>query len=213
MSFTVLVNELYHTSRPVAPALWEKNMKVLAFAGSLRRDSVNKKLAREALRVLVEQSRARAEFVDLRDYPMPLYDGDREQNQGVPDEVIKLGAGITEADALVVATPEYNGSISSVLKNALDWISRIKPVPIAGKHLVLLSASPGGWGGVRGLWHSRVPLEALGAHVFPQMMSLPGAGSAFNETGHLTGAPAQQLQNLLRAFAGHALARVELKAA
>ena len=119
-------------------------MKVLVFAGSLRRDSVNKKLAREAARVLVEHSLARAEFVDLRDYPMPLYDGDREQNEGLPDEVVKLGARIAEADALIVATPEYNGSISSVLKSALDWISRIKPVPIAGKHLVLLSASPGG---------------------------------------------------------------------
>jgi chromate reductase, NAD(P)H dehydrogenase (quinone) len=144
---------------------------------------------------------------------MPLYDGDLEQHEGLPDEVVKLGARIAEADALIVATPEYNGSISSVLKNALDWISRVKPMPIAEKHLVLLSASPGGWGGVRGLWHSRVPFEVLGAHVFPQMMSLPGAASAFDETGRLVGAPAQQLQNLLRAFAGHAAVRFELKAA
>jgi chromate reductase len=191
----------------------ENNMKVLAFAGSLRRESANKKLAREALRVLVEHSLARAEFADLKDYPMPLYDGDREQNEGLPDEVVKLGARIADAEALIVATPEYNGSISSVLKNAIDWISRLKPMPIAGKHLLLLSASPGGWGGVRGLWHSRVPLEAVGAHVFPQMMSLPGAGSAFDEAGRLTGAPAQQLQTLLHAFASHTAVRFELKAA
>jgi chromate reductase len=191
----------------------ENNMKVLAFAGSLRRESANKKLAREALRVLVEHSLARAEFADLKDYPMPLYDGDREQNEGLPDEVVKLGARIADAEALIVATPEYNGSISSVLKNAIDWISRLKPMPIAGKHLLLLSASPGGWGGVRGLWHSRVPLEAVGAHVFPQMMSLPGAGSAFDEAGRLTGAPAQQLQSLLHAFASHTAVRFELKAA
>jgi chromate reductase, NAD(P)H dehydrogenase (quinone) len=191
----------------------ENNMKVLAFAGSLRRESANKKLAREALRVLVEHSLARAEFADLKDYPMPLYDGDREQNEGLPDEVVKLGARIADAEALIVATPEYNGSISSVLKNTIDWISRLKPMPIAGKHLLLLSASPGGWGGVRGLWHSRVPLEAVGAHVFPQMMSLPGAGSAFDDAGRLTGAPAQQLQNLLHAFASHTAVRFELKAA
>ena len=92
-------------------------MKVLAFAGSLRRASANKKLAREALRVLVEHSLARAEFADLKDYPMPLYDGDREQSEGLPDEAVQLGAKIAEADALIVATPEYNGSISSVLKN------------------------------------------------------------------------------------------------
>lgn len=188
-------------------------MKVLAFAGSLRRDSANKKLAREALRALVEHSLARAEFIDLRDYPMPLYDGDREQSEGLPDEAVRLGARIADADALIVATPEYNGSISSVLKNTLDWVSRLKPMPIAGRHLVLLSASPGGWGGVRGLWHSRVPFEALGAHVFPQMMSLPGAGSAFDEAGRLTGAPAQQLHALLHAFAAHAGLRFELKAA
>jgi NAD(P)H-dependent FMN reductase len=188
-------------------------MKILAFAGSLRRVSVNKKLVREALCVLAEHSLARAEFADLKDYPMPLYDGDREQNEGIPDAVAKLGARIAEADALIVATPEYNGSISSVLKNTIDWVSRLKPMPIAGKHLVLLSASPGGWGGVRGLWHSRVPLEALGAHVFPQMMSLPTAGSAFDAAGRLTGAPAQQLQNLLHAFAAHAGLRFELKAA
>jgi NAD(P)H-dependent FMN reductase len=188
-------------------------MKILAFAGSLRTHSANKKLAREAVRLLTEHSLARAEFADLRDYPMPVYDGDREQNEGLPDQVLKLSARLAEADALIVATPEYNGGISGVLKNALDWVSRVKPMPIAEKHLVLLSASPGGWGGVRGLWHSRVPLEALGAHVFPQMMSLPGAGSAFDELGRLTGAPVQQLQNLLRAFAGHAATRIELKAA
>jgi chromate reductase, NAD(P)H dehydrogenase (quinone) len=217
---TIAVKVLYLISQQTLPNSADqctcfvgKNMKILAFAGSLRRDSANKKLAREALRVLAEHSPASVEFADLRDYPMPVYDGDREQNEGLPDEVIKLGTRIGGADALIVASPEYNGSISSVLKNAIDWISRLKPMPIGGKHLLLLSASPGGWGGVRGQWHSRVPLEAIGAHVFPQMMSLPSAGSAFDGAGRLTGAPAQQLQNLLRAFTGHVAARVELEAA
>jgi chromate reductase, NAD(P)H dehydrogenase (quinone) len=188
-------------------------MKVLLFAGSLRTESTNKKLAREAARLLSASLLAQTEFVDLRDYPMPIYDSDRERNDGIPNAVTRLGAKVAEADALIVATPEYNGSISSVLKNAIDWPSRVKPMPFAGKHLLLLSASPGGWGGIRGLWHSRVPFEALGAHVFPEMMSLPGAGSAFDETGHLSGDRAQQLQNLLSVFAGHAGARIALKAA
>jgi chromate reductase, NAD(P)H dehydrogenase (quinone) len=187
-------------------------MNLLAFAGSLRRDSHNKKLAREAVRLLRAHGEAAAEFVDLRDYPMPLYDGDRER-EGIPDSVAALGTRIAEADALVIATPEYNGSISSVLKNTIDWLSRVKPVPLAGKHALLLAASPGGWGGIRGLWHSRVPFEALGVHVFPQMMSLPGAGSAFDEEGRLAEASAQQLQALLSSFTGHAGTTARLRAA
>lgn len=188
-------------------------MRFLSFAGSLRTESTNKKLAREAIRLLGAPSLASAEFVDLRDYPMPIYDGDQERNDGIPDAVRRLAAHIAEAGALIVSTPEYNGGISSVLKNTIDWLSRVKPAPLAGKHLLLLSASPGGWGGIRGLWHSRVPFEALGVHVFPEMMSLPNAGSAFDELGHLRSDRAQQLQNLVGAFAGHANARVTLRAA
>jgi chromate reductase, NAD(P)H dehydrogenase (quinone) len=188
-------------------------MKFLSFAGSLRTESVNKKLAREAVRLLGAPSLVSAEFINLRDYPIPIYDGDHESNDGVPDAVGRLAAKIVQADGLIVATPEYNGAISSVLKNTIDWLSRVKPMPLKGKHLLLLSASPGGWGGVRGLWHSRVPFEALGVHVFPEMMSLPNAGPAFDESGHLSGERAQRLQNLVAAFAGHAGARVTLKAA
>jgi NAD(P)H-dependent FMN reductase len=188
-------------------------MKVLSFAGSLRAQSTNKKLAREVVRLLSASHLARAEFVDLRNFPMPLYDGDLERNDGIPVAVSDLAARILEADALIIATPEYNGSISSVLKNIVDWVSRIKPMPLAGKHLLLLSASPGGWGGIRGLWHSRVPFEALGVHVFPEMMSLPNAGAAFDEAGRLRHDRAQQLENLTRAFAGHARARIVSRAA
>jgi chromate reductase len=188
-------------------------MKVLAFAGSLRRDSFNKKLAQEAVRLLAGNAPVRAEYLDLRDYPTPIYDGDLERTEGIPDGVTRLGAKVAEADALIVATPEYNGGISSVLKTAVDWLSRLKPMPLAGKHLLLLSASPGAWGGVRGLWHSRVPFEALGVHVFPGMMSLPGAGSAFDAAGRLSDDRGKQLQTLLSAFAGHASARIELRAA
>jgi len=187
-------------------------MKIVAFAGSLRKESSNKKLAREAVRQLTRQSLARAEFLDLKDYPMPLYDGDAEQANGLPDAVLKLAAKIAEADGLIVATPEYNGSISSVLKNTIDWVSRRKPMPFTGKHLLLLSASPGGFGGVRGLWHSRVPFEAVGVHVFPQMVALPHANTAFDELGYLN-EERLQLQALLNAFAAHIGERAALQAA
>ena len=98
-------------------------MKILSLAGSLRSESANKKLAREAIRLLGAAWLANAEYADLRDYPMPIYDGDQERADGIPDAVQRLAAKIVGADALIVATPEYNGGISSVLKNTIDWLS------------------------------------------------------------------------------------------
>jgi NAD(P)H-dependent FMN reductase len=181
-------------------------MTIFCFAGSLRQDSSNKKLARHTACLIEELGLTSAEYLDLADYPMVVYDGDVEQS-GAPASVAKLGAKIRAAAALAVATPEYNGGISGVLKNAIDWLSRVKPMPLGDKHLLLLSASPGPWGGVRGLWHSRVPFEALGVHVFPQMMSVPMAHTAFDERERMTGERAAQLENLLRAFVTHVTAR------
>jgi NAD(P)H-dependent FMN reductase len=187
-------------------------MQILAFAGSLRRDSSDKKLAREAARLLERHSAISAEFTDLKDCPMPLCDGDLEQSEGIPAMAAALGRKIIGARAIVSSTPEYNG-MSSVLKNTIDWTSRVKPSPFADKYLLLLSASGGGWGGVRGLWHSRVPFEALGVHVFPQMMCLPHAHTAVDVHGHLKEDSAHQLRNLLSAFAGHVVKRAALQAA
>src|SRR5438128_4601914 len=105
-------------------------MKVLSFAGSLRKETSNKKLAREAVRLLDGFCLARVEYADLRDYPMPINDSDQEQDEGIPHAVVRFGTRIAEADALIGATPEYNGSISSVLKNTVDWVSRLKPMPL-----------------------------------------------------------------------------------
>ena len=188
-------------------------MKILAFAGSLRTESFNKKLAREALRVHATPLPSAAEFVDLRDYQMPIYDGDQERAQGIPDAVHALAARIGQADGLIIATPEYHGGMSSVLKNTIDWLSRVKPMPLRGKHLLLMSASPGGWGGVRGLWHSRVPFEALGVHVFPEMLSVPSCATAFDESGHLNDPRREQLQKLVESFVACCAPAVTLRAA
>ena len=187
-------------------------MSILCFAGSLRQDSSNKRLARFTASLIEELGLASAECLDLADYPMVIYDGDIERS-GAPASVAKLGAKIGAAAALVIATPEYNGGISGALKNSIDWLSRLKPMPLRDKHLLLLSASPGPWGGVRGLWHSRVPFEALGVHVFPQMISVPMAHAAFNERERLTGERATQLENLLSAYVPHAIAATARRAA
>lgn len=179
-------------------------MKVLFFAGALRADSCNKKFVKEARRLVETKGGFETTYADLKDFPMPPYDGDIEASTGIPDTTKKLGALITAADALIVSTPEYNGSIPGILKNVIDWLSRDKPVSLAGKPLLLLAASPGALGGVRSLWHTRIPFEVLGVHVFPNMMGLPNAYNAFDEQGYLKEEkPAAQLQKLLDDYLGY----------
>ena len=178
-------------------------MKFLVFAGSLRADSCNKKFAREAARLLQEAGHD-AEFLDLKDYPMPPYDGDIESASGIPEATHALGKKIAAADALVLSTPEYNGSIPGILKNVVDWLSRDKPMALADKHLLLLAASPGALGGVRSLWHTRQPFEVLGVHVFPGMMGLPNAYNMFDEQGRLKEEkPLAQLKKTIEQFMQH----------
>lgn len=178
-------------------------MKILCFAGSLRADSCNKKFVREALR-LAKEAGADAEFLDLRDYPMPVYDGDIEVTSGIPATTAALGKKIAAVDALVISTPEYNGSIPGILKNTVDWLSREKPMSLVGKHLLLLAASPGALGGTRSLWHSRQPFEMLRMHVFPDMIGLPNAYEAFDEHGRLKDEKMQKrLKTLLEQFIKH----------
>jgi NAD(P)H-dependent FMN reductase len=178
-------------------------MKILCFAGALRKDSFNKKFAREAQRFATGAG-ADAEYVDIRDYPMPVYDGDIEAANGIPEGTQKLGEKIRAVQALIISTPEYNGSIPGSLKNIIDWLSREKNMSLGGKHLLLLAASPGALGGVRSLWHTRQPFEVLGVHVFPGMLGLSNAAAAFNDEGHLKdNAMADKLRGLVEQFVKH----------
>lgn len=145
-------------------------MKILCFAGSLQKDSLNKKLAQFANSYLNQNYKS--EYVDLKPLNIPIYDGDDEKANGLPEGVKRLAQLITESSALVISTPEYNGSISSPLKNTIDWLSRSTPQPLKGKHVLLLAATPGSMNGIRTLWHSRVPFEALGCHVYPEMVGI-----------------------------------------
>lgn len=175
-------------------------MELVIFGGALRSGSFNKKFA-HAAHLSAQKAGAKAQFLSLRDFQIPVYDGDEEEAHGIPEGVRRLGELIQKADGLVISTPEYNGSIPGVLKNAVDWLSRIKPQPLQGKKLLLLAASPGALGGVRSLWHSRQPFEVLGVHVFPEMFGLAKANEAFDSNGALVDVKNQErLDKLVASF-------------
>lgn len=163
--------------------------KILAFAGSLRKDSVNKKL----IKIAVEGARAAGALVtliDLADLRMPIYDGDLEDKEGLPENGKKLKDLFLSHDGLLIASPEYNSSISGVLKNCIDWISRPQPneeylIAFKNKVAGLLSASPGYFGGARGLVHLRSILGNIGVLVLPDQLILPNAYDAFDDKGQL----------------------------
>lgn len=173
---------------------------LIAFAASLRRDSLNRKL----LHVAVPIARDAGAVVDVLDYAelvFPAYNGDDEKANGLPEPVQALGRRLVGSDGLLLATPEYNYSMPGNLKNTIDWVSRIRPVPFADRWLLLLSASNGRVGGNRSLWHVRQPLESMGAFVYPGMFSLAEAGKVFGEDGRLhDAATATRLDTLVRKF-------------
>lgn len=169
--------------------------RILVFAGSARRASLNKTLARLA----AEHCRAlgaETTFIDLTDYPMPLYDGDLEAGNGPPDNAFRLQELIAGQDGLLIASPEYNNSIPALLKNTLDWVSRTPRVrgtnPFAGKTAGLISASPGSLGGMRGLDHVRRVLDTLGMLVLPGVVAVPHADSAFDDAGRFVDAASEK---------------------
>ena len=159
-------------------------MKVLAFAASLRRESLNRKLIALAVE-LAREARADLDLADFHEFDMPLYDADLQNASGFPDGARELARRIEATDGLMIASPEYNYSMPGTLKNAIDWVSRMKPMPLRGKHGVLLAASTSLVGGIRGLWALRVPLEGLGVILLPDMFALAQAPQAFDEGGRL----------------------------
>lgn len=174
-------------------------MRLLAFAASLRQGSLNRKL----LSLAVEDARALGAEVDLAEFSefdMPLYNQD-VQDRGFPPGSDEFKRRIEAADGLLLSSPEYNYSLPGTLKNAIDWASRYRPVPLEGKSALLMSASPSLVGGARGLWQLRIPLEGLGVYVFPDMYQLGSAHGAFDEQDRLK--DAQMAQRLLETVKGY----------
>jgi len=164
--------------------------RVLALAGSLRKGSFNKKL------VAVAAAGARAAgadvtMIDPRDYPLPVYDGDLEAADGLPPKAKELKRLFLEHRGLLIASPEYNSSVSGALKNLIDWVSRPadKAEPplqcFDGKVAALMAASPGSLGGLRGLVHLRAILGNIRVLVLPSQVAVPQAHEAFGDDGRL----------------------------
>jgi NAD(P)-dependent dehydrogenase (short-subunit alcohol dehydrogenase family)/NAD(P)H-dependent FMN reductase len=153
-------------------------LRVLVLAAALRAESLNRKLA-----ALAAQAAARfgaiADPAEMRDFDVPLYDGDVEMTRGIPNGAREFNRRLLANDAFILASPEYNGSMGGAIKNLIDWTSRIRPQPFDTRHALLISASPSLAGGNRGLWALRMPLEHLGTRVFPDMFSLSMAHKAF----------------------------------
>lgn len=164
---------------------------ILAFAGSARADSFNKKLVKIAAEG-AKAAGADVTVLDFRDLPLPLYDEDLEAAEGLPANVLTLKSMMKASHGFLIACPEYNSSITPLLKNAIDWASRPEPGdPPLGltcfreKVAVIMSASPGGLGGLRGLFHVRSILSSIGVLVLPDQKSVPNAYQAFDENGNL----------------------------
>lgn len=169
--------------------------KILAFAGSSRTDSFNKKLVATAANA-ARAAGGEVTLIDLRDFPMPLYDGDLEAASGLPEHAKRMKALFLAHDGLLVSCPEFNSSITALLKNTIDWVSRPAPgeTPLQcfdGKVAALLAASPGALGGLRGLVHVRAILGNIGVIVLPTQIAVGRAQDAFGPDGSLKDAKQQ----------------------
>ena len=179
--------------------------KLVALAGSTRTASFNKQLARIAAEA-ARSAGAEVTAIDLRDFALPLFDEDLESASGLPENARKLKTLFRESDGFLIASPEYNSSISGVLKNAIDWMSREETedepslIAFRGKVAGLMSASPGGLGGVRGLVHLRSILGNIGVLVLPDQVTLSAAHDAFDDRGALKDSrKAKQIAGLAKA--------------
>ena len=158
-------------------------MKILGFCGSLRSGSFNKRLMIHACDVL-KQKGCEIKIMDLRSLEIPLYDGDFEAKSGIPPGVTQLAQAIVEADGLVIGCPEYNGGITGVLKNAIDWVSRAKN-PWVSKPILLVSTSPGWFGGLKSNVVTRGILTHLRSIVVPTQVIIPLAEKSMDEKEQL----------------------------
>jgi NAD(P)H-dependent FMN reductase len=175
-------------------------VRVLVLSGSIRSGSFNTKLAAAAAAELARLDAA-VTLVSLSDYAMPLYDGDLEAAEGQPDAALKLKRQFCAHQGLFIASPEYNAGVTPLLKNAIDWVSRVREdgePPLAayrGRVFALGSASPGGYGGMRSQLAVRQILEVgCGALVIPESIAVPAALQAFDDSGNLKDG---RLRNLL----------------
>jgi NAD(P)H-dependent FMN reductase len=166
-------------------------VRFLVFSASLRRGSLNSQLA-ELAATCISAHGGQVDVAAMRDFDAPSYDQDVQHEEGFPPGAEEFRRRLEACQGFVVAAPEYNASMPGALKNSIDWVSRFQPQPFNERHGLLISASPSMVGGNRGLWALRVPLEHLGARVYPDMFSLAQAHKAFTAEGRLADEQLQQ---------------------
>lgn len=186
--------------------------KILAFAGSLRVESYNKKLVKIA-QAGAEAAGASVTYIDLRDYPLPIFDEDFESENGLPENGRKLKDLFITHDGLLIASPEYNSSMSAAFKNTIDWVSR----PVEGqppfecfidKVAAIMATSPGALGGLRGLVHVRSLLGNIKVTVLPEQVAVPSAAKAFDQQGRLSDSGRQTAVKALGKNLAHTIAKL-----
>ncbi|MBP0437491.1 NADPH-dependent FMN reductase [Tianweitania sediminis] len=164
--------------------------RILVFAGSLRVGAFSGQVADVAQKELALQG-AEVTRISLGDYPLPLMDQNLEREKGIPGEAMQLARQILAHDGILIASPEYNASIPPLLKNAIDWVSRVRRdgdravKPFGEQAAALCSSSDGAFAGMRGLYHLRAVLMACGAEVVTPQCSVPHASKAFDSNGDL----------------------------
>lgn len=180
--------------------------RIVVMAGSRRREALSRRVAAACARAL-EAAGAEVERVELADYPAPLYDGDLEASSGLPESIVRLQHVLHASDGVLVVNPEYNGSLTPLLKNTLDWCSRPNPADLersggkvyAGRAAAVVGSSPGALGGMRVLFHVRDVLGYLGMQVIPQQLAVGKAGEAVGEDERLRDAAQQSMLDTLAA--------------
>lgn len=185
----------------IDPTLQHPNpSRFLVFSASLRRDSLNTRLAHLAADI-IQKHGGLVDYATMQDFDSPSFNQDLEEKGIFPTPAAAFKDKILANDALIICSPEYNGSLPGVLKNVIDWVSRVRPQPFNEKNALLMSASPSMAGGNRALWSLRMPLEHLGTRVFPNMFSLAIAHKAFTTTGEIADTTlAQRFEENLVAF-------------
>ncbi len=162
----------------------QQALRILVFSVSLRKDSLNTRLAKLAADV-IKNNGGDVDYASMSEFDCPSMNQDLEVNNYHPQGAEEFRKRILSNDAFILSSPEYNGSMPGLIKNSIDWVSRFRPQPFNERHALLMSASPSMAGGNRGLWTLRMPFEHLGARVFPDMFSLAAAHKAFTPEGKI----------------------------
>jgi NAD(P)H-dependent FMN reductase len=162
----------------------QQPLRILVFSSSLRKGSLNNQLANLAVKAIVKNG-GQVDFANMNEFECPSFNQDLEQKDVYPPGAVEFRKRLLANDAFIIVSPEYNASMPGHLKNSIDWVSRFRPQPFNEKHALLMSASPSMVGGNRALWSLRIPLEHLGARVYPDMFSLAMAHQAYTPEGSI----------------------------